>query len=58
MTERWVFYGAGAFEVLFVIALIYGAYYIRKQYKELKKKEIMIIGPDDLKLDSKSNSLK
>lgn len=55
-TDRWIFYGAVGFELVFIAALLYGAYFIRKNYKELKKKEIMIVGSNEVENGKLSQS--
>lgn len=51
--DQYVFIGAAIFEFVFILALIYGAYYIRKSKKELIIEEQKLQG--QLPLDDNGN---
>ena len=42
VNDKYIFIGAAIFEFLFVLALLYGAYFIRQSVKELQNEEIKL----------------
>ena len=54
--DQYVFIGAAIFEFVFILALVYGAYYIRKSKKELIAEELRLEGK--VKKDDQSGAAK